>query len=283
MECYFRRHRRQDEYMTDKAGKIKVSSVINILMKDKTEGPFGNRDIRITKNGRYMKITGHAGFDLAADIYAAGDAVPDDIKNVSQTAAAADDIRHMIFRIASAYDAGFGEIRITHDDRTKRAFAELYTELFDPEGTVSESDVENRVMVMVRTIEILAYISGRDPAEAKVFPASERCTPDQAKTARAVSGYIANHIGEKISMEELSCKFGISQTKLKDCFRSYYGHPVSVVIRKEKMDIAAGLLENTDMMIGNIGKKLGYMSAGKFTKAFHEVFGVNPGEYRRSV
>lgn len=250
-------------------GKLQISSALSILISRSSGQPVPRNDIRITKGGRVIKISGRPGFDISADLCA-------EEKR--------EDIKRIIDILSSKYDTGFGEVRVPHSEKSRRIFGELGTEIARIREARSRAEGEDAcsgIMIRSLTVEILACLSRKTEAEMMMLPACRGCTPDQAKTARAVCGYILSHLEEKICMASLGGIFGMSQTKIKESFRMYYGEPAAALIRKEKMDAAAVLLERTELKIADIAGRLGYQSAGKFTKAFREVIGINPGEFRR--
>ena len=53
-------------------------------------------------------------------------------------------------------------------------------------------------------------------------------------------------------------------------------------IAERRMAEAKSLLVNSDMPIGDIGKKVGYSDRNYFGIVFRRAEGVSPGEYRRS-
>ena len=56
-------------------------------------------------------------------------------------------------------------------------------------------------------------------------------------------------------MEELSEKFDISTSALKQCFKGVYGSAIYTYMRNYRMDLAASLLTQTDEPITMIGRK----------------------------
>ena len=83
------------------------------------------------------------------------------------------------------------------------------------------------------------------------------------------------------TMEELSEKFGISTSALKQCFKGVYGTAVYTYMRNYRMDLAASLLTQTDEPITVIAGKVGYTNTSKFSEAFKKVKGKTPLEYRK--
>ena len=53
-------------------------------------------------------------------------------------------------------------------------------------------------------------------------------------------------------------------------------------IKKYKMNLAAVYLQETDQSITQIAGELGYSNISKFAKAFQEVFGMLPKDYRKA-
>ena len=80
---------------------------------------------------------------------------------------------------------------------------------------------------------------------------------------------------------ELSEKFDISTSALKQCFKGVYGTAIYTYMRNYRMDLAASLLTQTDEPITVIAGKVGYTNTSKFSEAFKKVKGKTPLEYRK--
>ena len=52
--------------------------------------------------------------------------------------------------------------------------------------------------------------------------------------------------------------------------------------QKYKMNLAAVYLQETDQSITQIAGELGYSNISKFARAFQEVFGMLPKDYRKA-
>ena len=70
-------------------------------------------------------------------------------------------------------------------------------------------------------------------------------------------------------------------TTMKSCFRSVYGAAIGTWLTNYRMNLAAELLVREPASIAQIGGRVGYDSAGKFTVAFKKVMKLTPSEYRR--
>ena len=84
------------------------------------------------------------------------------------------------------------------------------------------------------------------------------------------------------TIAELSARFSIPATALKECFKSVYGQPVNTYMRNLRMDRAALLLrQEPQTSVAEIAGRVGYDSASKFAAVFKDAKGKTPLEYRR--
>lgn len=103
----------------------------------------------------------------------------------------------------------------------------------------------------------------------------------QVELVKAVADYISLNINEKITVKQLTMKFGISDTYLQTAFRSVYGMPVISFIRAQKMQSAAQILIHTTKSIDEIAEDFGYENESKFSAAFKKIMGDTPSIYRK--
>lgn len=94
---------------------------------------------------------------------------------------------------------------------------------------------------------------------------------------------IMNRFPEHITIEQASKISGVSKTKLKADFQKEYGMSYYSYFRKERMKLAAQLLLETKQKIIDIAEAVGYENSSKFAKAFRDVTGFSPSEYRRDM
>ena len=91
-------------------------------------------------------------------------------------------------------------------------------------------------------------------------------------------------IGEletKIPLESLIAGENISMVTFQAIFKQVYGDSPYAHLKKYKMNCAAVRLREGKESISEIAVSLGYSNASKFSKAFQDVFGVLPKDYRR--
>lgn len=93
--------------------------------------------------------------------------------------------------------------------------------------------------------------------------------------------FMTSNPDRRFTMEELSAKYDISVSALKQCFKGVYGTAIYTYMRNYRMDLAASLLAQTDEPITVIAGKVGYTNTSKFSEAFKNVKGKTPLEYRK--
>lgn len=103
----------------------------------------------------------------------------------------------------------------------------------------------------------------------------------QVEIVKTVSEYITQNLNEKITLKQLTSRFGFSDTYLQNAFRNVYGMPVISFIRAQKMQSAAQILIHTNRTIDEIAEEFGYENESKFSAAFKKIIGDSPGIYRK--
>lgn len=103
----------------------------------------------------------------------------------------------------------------------------------------------------------------------------------QEQVIRSVHAYLVEHLSERITIEELSHRFLINTTTLKQVFKKVYGTTIAAHVKQHRMEQAALLLIKSQQDIAAVAQAVGYESPSRFTAAFKEAYGVLPTEYRK--
>jgi len=93
--------------------------------------------------------------------------------------------------------------------------------------------------------------------------------------------YIEEHLAGEIDLAEVAKVAGCMQTHLNRMFLSITDVSVSEYIRRRRMTLAAGDLQNTEMSILDIALKYGYQSPDAFARAFKAQHGITPSQARK--
>lgn len=122
------------------------------------------------------------------------------------------------------------------------------------------------------------------PCEDAEEPTAMRgFSPYVIEQTRAAAAYLRRHTEGRDTIAELSRRFGLSQTVLKECFRAVCGESIAAFSRRARMQRAAELLRETDENVLEVAMRVGYSNASKFAGAFRSVMGSTPREYRRKM
>lgn len=105
---------------------------------------------------------------------------------------------------------------------------------------------------------------------------------NQVTLAKDAGRYLAQHMDRRVTIDELAEQFYVSPTQLKNSFKGVYGVSIYAYTRSQKMQAAACALRQTDDTVMQIAGRYGYENPSKFAKAFKDVLGVTPNEYRNT-
>lgn len=92
--------------------------------------------------------------------------------------------------------------------------------------------------------------------------------------------YIEGHLEEELSLTMLAEVGGFNASYLSRLFKQIQKETVSEFILHRRMELAKGILADSNEKIQDIALKTGYLSPHSFTRAFRNEVGVSPTEYR---
>lgn len=95
-----------------------------------------------------------------------------------------------------------------------------------------------------------------------------------------VRQYIADHLAEPVSVEELSSVAGLSSSHFAHSFRASTGVPPHQFVRNMRIERARMLLQETDQSIATIAVDCGFKDASHFARVFREITGTSPKQFR---
>ncbi|MDP0489434.1 MAG: AraC family transcriptional regulator [Verrucomicrobiota bacterium JB023] len=98
-----------------------------------------------------------------------------------------------------------------------------------------------------------------------------------------VREYVQTHLTEDLSVNSLSLKMDWSGSYLRERFREEAGVSLGHYVRSVRLMKATELLRDTDEGVGDIAKQCGFGSFTSFSRAFGQVYGTSPSEYRKSL
>ncbi|WP_373231720.1 helix-turn-helix domain-containing protein [Cohnella sp.] len=96
-----------------------------------------------------------------------------------------------------------------------------------------------------------------------------------------VKNYIADHMYDEISRDDLANCVHINSSYLSRLFKKEVGISLTDFIVQERMRTARDLLIHSDEMVSNIAKSFHYTNFSHFSKMFRKHYGMNPQDYRK--
>ena len=157
--------------------------------------------------------------------------------------------------------------------RATEAIQHIFSELY-----AAPSDF-HKDYCKIKMLELLLYLNSADlPAlrEKRAY-----ITRAQADTIRGIRAYLVERLDQRITLPELSARFDIPLTTMKQNFKTIYGDTIGTYIQSYRMQKAMWLLQETDQSITDIAGQVGYQNASKFSEVFRQFAGATPSEYRK--
>lgn len=95
-----------------------------------------------------------------------------------------------------------------------------------------------------------------------------------------INQHIMENLGQDLSLTGLSEVVYLNPSYISRLYKQYTGQNISEYISELKLLKAKQLLENSELKIHEIGSRLGFETAGYFTRFFKKHTGLTPQEYR---
>ena len=157
--------------------------------------------------------------------------------------------------------------------RATDAIQHIFSELYAAPSAIQ------RDYHKLKVLELLLFLNSA--ALPTLLEKRAYMTRTQTDTVRAIRTYLVEHLDRRITLPELSTRFGIPLTTMKQNFKTVYGDTIGSYIQSYRMQKAMFLLQETNQSIIEIAGQVGYQNASKFSEAFRQFAGTTPTEYRK--
>ncbi len=122
------------------------------------------------------------------------------------------------------------------------------------------------------------YSDLRDLRDQTTRPAASRLRPEQVQLIRR---YIAENIGEMISIEELAAEVNLSRFYFLKEFKKATGRTPYQFLTELRMEQAATWIRTAGLDLAEIALRLGFADQSHFGRVFKRHFDMTPGAFRR--
>ena len=130
----------------------------------------------------------------------------------------------------------------------------------------------------IKAIEILYFVSKLSSVDRFVTKYYGRKHIDIVKK---IHNKLIDNFQNEVSIEEFVKSEDISYSTFSAIYKQIYGKNPYTYLKDYKMNCAAIKLKESNINISEIAILLGYNNASKFSKAFKDVFGILPKDYRK--
>ncbi|RJE87080.1 helix-turn-helix domain-containing protein [Paenibacillus sp. 1011MAR3C5] len=125
-------------------------------------------------------------------------------------------------------------------------------------------------------------------AEKAGYRACKRCRPESQHSpnvgvVRQVKAFLIQQHKQKLELRDIADHVGLSAFHLERLFKQETAVTPRVFLEQIRIDRAAHLLLHTEMSNLDICYETGFYSPSSFYKAFRQVKGSSPSEYRKMV
>ncbi len=111
-----------------------------------------------------------------------------------------------------------------------------------------------------------------------ICPETDKMLASRLEMARE---YLRNHYKDQVSLQELAEKCSLSPKYFSRLFKEKFGKSFTEMRLDIRMNLAKDLLINSELSIQEVAFEVGYQSPEAFSKAFKELNGISPKEYRQ--
>ena len=141
-------------------------------------------------------------------------------------------------------------------------------------------DLGNDLSVQVsRQMLLQDFTSTKDQHGNHVFDGSHRYS---SRVQRALSLMDAG-VENRLSVNELAGKVGLSRRALLRVFKSETGHTPTEILNERRLERARSLVLHSHLSLIAIADSVGFSSQSHMTKSYRESFGITPAKDRLNV
>jgi AraC-like DNA-binding protein len=136
-----------------------------------------------------------------------------------------------------------------------------------------------QALVLLLSSSAAGAPGGMSPAAARPLAGDAR---NRRRVERAVA-YVQEHFAEPLDAGRLAEIAGVSPSHLTRLFRQQTGHAPMDYLRRVRVQRARVLLEEVDLSIKEIARRVGFEDPFHFSKVFHRLDGLPPSLYREAL
>lgn len=115
----------------------------------------------------------------------------------------------------------------------------------------------------------------------KWFPDKPKDEPTDHPEMNRIIAYIEANYAEDVTLKSLAELISMDPSYVSDLFKKKTGSTLTHYVQNRRIQAARMLLEETDLTVSDIGRKVGFENDNYFIKIFKRWCDVTPSEYRK--
>lgn len=158
-------------------------------------------------------------------------------------------------------------IRVGHD-------YELQDLIRSISGLANEAPPGYQQVVGARTMLALAHVRSRTMSLRPV-------DREVAKKVQEARHYLATHYDQKVDLEKLARRLGMSYSRFRMLFKAHTGVAPHQYLLDVRLNLARHWLTDSNLTVSEIADRLGFSTVYYFSRLFKKRTGASPSTYRR--
>lgn len=118
------------------------------------------------------------------------------------------------------------------------------------------------------------------PGDQRQYSSILRHQTQAAGEFADLTAWIADHVADDLSSEDLAERVGLSERQFRRRFAQAFGETPTRYIERVRIETACGWLTGETQPVDAIARQAGFSNADTFRRTFERLRGVTPSEYR---
>lgn len=170
-----------------------------------------------------------------------------------------------------------GQLTLAHEI-TDNILSEKCRRLLDQLITLNSGDFSLHLQIETRVL-LLQFLNLLTDHGLLLAPALSDNRPN---LQRELLAYIKDHYTEKLSLQDLSGQFHLSEKYLSRYFKEHFQLTFTSYTNHLRLTCARRLLENTKLPVTEIALRSGFPNVSYFIRVFKDSYGISPLKYRKA-
>ncbi|HIW34756.1 MAG TPA: AraC family transcriptional regulator [Candidatus Paenibacillus intestinavium] len=178
--------------------------------------------------------------------------------------------------------------RNIHDHQIKYVAKSIFFYLFRNIGSLSQSindlyEIENEFNKQIEYVDCYEEIEQAIVEVVKKLAKYSNRNVKVKLNPAFITQYIELHYMENMYLDHIAEVMETSPKYFSNYFKKTFGVNYIEHLNKVRLTHAREMLKETNLSIGEVGEKTGYMNASTFTTTFKKYYGISPSEFRKQV